>query len=147
MRADRLKHAIQDIRSILGSAGATAAETDFAKLEEFIELNGDRDLDELLAEVRAKLDPAQKKQEAIAQYLDKLQSSGFDEAKFHGALQAIKNDKTFDKDDVLLIAKAYGVIRISGKSKSSYIESIDKHFFWRLYNRDADEMAKRATPW
>jgi ribosomal protein L12E/L44/L45/RPP1/RPP2 len=147
MRADRLIRAIQDIRSILGAAGATAAETDFEKLEEFIDGHGDRDLDELLGEVRAKLDPAQKKQGAIAQHLDRLKSAGFDEAKFHAALQAIKNDKALDKDDVLQIAKAYGVIRISGKSKPSYIESIDKYFYWRLYNRDADEMAKRATPW
>jgi hypothetical protein len=147
MRADRLKHGIQEIRSILSAAGAASAETDFAKLEEFFDHHGDRDLDELLVEIRAKLDPVSKKQDIIARHLDRLKSAGFDESKFHAVLQAIKNDKTFDKDDVLQIAKAYGVIRISGKSKASYIESIDKHFYWRLYNRDADEMAKRATPW
>lgn len=147
MRADRLKHSIQEIRSILAAAGAAAAEADFGKLEEYIERNGDRDLDELLSEMHGKLDPAQSKQEVIAQHLDRLKSAGLDEAKFRSALQAIKSEKTFGKDDVFQIAKAYGVIRISGKSKASYIESIDKHFYWRLYNRDADEMAKRATPW
>ncbi len=126
---------------------STSRRSRFEQLEKYIDLHGDRDLDELLEEIREKLDPAIRKHQDINRYVERLKSAGHDEAKFHAALQLIKNDKAIDKDDVLQIARTYGVIRISGKSKPSYIESLDKHFCWRLYNRDADEMAKRATPW
>ncbi len=122
MRADQLKASIKEIRDIFSAAGSAAAEADFERLEKYIDLHGNRDLDDLLSEISAKLDPALYKKQAVSRYVDKLKSAGFDESKFKAALQSIKEDKTMDKNDTLQIAKFFGVIRISGRSKPSYLE-------------------------
>ena len=147
MRANELKDSLFEIRDIFASAGISAAENDVARLAEYIEQQGDRDLDEVLAEIREKLDPSAGKRKICSRHVENLKSAGLDESRFHAALKNLRDDKVLDKNDILQILKDYGVIRIGGKSRDSFLESLDKHFYWLLYNRDADAMAKRATPW
>jgi hypothetical protein len=147
MRADQLKVALLEIKDIFAAAGVAAAEKDMAELAQFIERQGDRDVDSILAEIRDKLDPSARIKLLVVHHVDQLKASGLDEPKFRSAFMRLRDEKLLDKQAVLDVLKQYGVIRVSGKSRDSYLESLDKHFYWLLYNRDADAMAKRATPW
>ncbi len=147
MRADELKVSLSEIREIFAAAGVAAAEKDIALLTEYIEQQGLRELDEVLAEISEKLDPSLALRAQISRHVENLKRAGLDEPQFRAALSALREDKSLDKHSILNILKDYGVIRIGGKSREAYIESLDKHFYWLLYNRDADAMAKRATPW
>ena len=113
----------------------------------FVEENGDREVEELIAEIAAKLDPSTAKAIAFANHLAELQKAELDEAKFKQALSALRSNKAMDADAMLQIGKKYGVIRFGGKSRSAVLEALEKHFYWMLNNRDTDAMARRATPW
>ena len=147
MRADQLKNNLLEIKGIFSAAGVALAENDVAKLAEYFERQGERDLDEVLEEITAKLDPTVGRRLAIAAHIEALKMAALDETRFQAALNALRTDRSLDKLDVLQVLQGYGVIRISGKSRDAYLESLDKHFYWLLYNRDADAMAQRATPW
>lgn len=147
MLSTQLSKTIQEIKEIFSAAGIPAAESDFQQLAAYIEQKGDTEIGALFDEMRTRLDPALQKKIIANQHLAAIKAADLEPAKFKAALDSLGRDPMLDKNDVLQIAKAYGVIRIAGKSKASYVESIDKHFYWMLYNRDADAMAKRATPW
>ena len=150
MRADQLSKTLLEIKGIFSAAGLPAIEKDVATLAEYIGQQGDRDVDHVLAEIKAKLDPAAKPAVGsgqIAGHIEALKNAGLDEARFRSALGSLRADKALDKQDVLQVLQGFGVIRINGKSRDAYLESLDKHFYWLLYNRDADAMAERATPW
>lgn len=147
MRANDLSASILELKAIVAAAGANTAEADLAKLAEFIGSYGDEDADRVLEEIKSLLDPAALKARAIERRAKALLDAQFDEHAFRSEINAIREDKYLNKDDVLAILNKYGVIRISGKSRATYLESLEKHFYWKLYNKDADEMAKRATPW
>lgn len=147
MLSTQLSKTIQEIKKIFSAAGVPAAESDFQQLAAYIEQKGDKEIDALFDEIRVNLDPSSRKKLLLNQHLTALRAAELEPTTFKSALDALSRDSILDKNDVLQVAKAYGVIRIAGKSKASYVESIDKHFYWMLYNRDADAMAKRATPW
>ncbi len=145
MRVNEIKAAIENVRSILAAGGASAAERDLSKLVKLLAEQGDRDHDEYVAEVQATLASGGKPDlNAIAA---RLAAAGDSEAAFKTVLAEIESSTAIKKAEALDIAKSYGVVRINERSKASIIESIDKHFYWMLYQRDADAMAKRATPW
>lgn len=147
MRAAQINTVLQEIKCIFAAAGAGTAEKDLELLAEYFEQQGDRDLDEVLAGLRSRLDPVAAKSASVALHSESLKDAGLDESRFRSAFAKLKGDKVLDNDDLLKVLRSYGVIRISGKSRNSYLESLEKHFYWLLYNRDADTMAKRATPW
>lgn len=149
MRVDEIRAALENVRQVLAAGGAAAAERDLKRLVDQLAANGDRDLDQYVAEVREAISEAKAGPDAasVETAVGWLKDAGFDEAAFKAALKKIEDATAIKKDAALLIAQGYGVIRINSRSRASIIESIDKHFYWALYQRDADEMAKRATPW
>lgn len=82
-----------------------------------------------------------------ASYADQLKAADFDESAFKAVLADLAQDASIKKAEAAEIARDYGVIRLETRSKAAIMESIEKHFYWMLYNREANEMAKRATPW
>lgn len=144
MRVNEIREAIENLRPVLAAGGAGAAERELAKLVELLGTHDDRDLDEFIAEIRSSIEAA-KPDPSI--FVNRLVAAGDDEARFKSALAEVAAAATVKKPEALDIAKRYGVIRIDTKSRASIIESIEKHFYWMLYQRDADAMAKRATPW
>jgi hypothetical protein len=147
MRAEQLKLALLEIKGLFTAAGVAAVEKDMDTIADYVGRDGSRNVDQLISEIRAKLDPSVSKAVRIAQHVASLKEAGLQEQSFHAAIDGLRMDKSMDKTDVLKVLQAFGVIRINGKSRESYIESLDKHFYWLLYNRDADAMAQRATPW
>lgn len=146
MRAEQLRDAVQEIQELFAAAGVTAHK-ELASLAEFIDARSGQTVEELVAEIRAKLDPAHGKRLLIAQHVASLKQAGASEQAFLVALEKLQTDKAVEKDDMLQVLKDYGVIRNSGNSRKAYVEALRKHFYWLQYNRDADALAKRATPW
>jgi hypothetical protein len=144
MRVEEIKTAIENLRDILAAGGAKSAEADLSRLIELLAAQGDKDLDQYVNEVRGILEP---KPECVDSFVGRLKSAREDEGLFKAALADIAKAKLIKKPEAVEIAKRYGVIRIDQKSKASVIASIEKYFYWMLYQRDAGAMAQRATPW
>lgn len=144
MRVNELKEAIENVRAVLAAGGAGTAERDLARLIDLLAAQGDKDLDTYISEVKAVLDP---KGPDVGLFIARLKSAGDDEKVFKSTLDEIAKAPAIKKPEALKIAQGYGVIRLNERSKASIVESIEKHFYWSLYQRDADAMAKRATPW
>lgn len=147
MQASELKKPLLEAKETLEAAGAILAAKDIGGLLDLIDSQADVELDQFLLHVQRQLDPSAHKSVLRTLHVSALRNALLDEAKFKLAMNALRAEKALDKTDVLSVAKNYGVIRIAGKSRDGYLESIEKYFYWALYNRDADEMAKRATPW
>lgn len=94
-------------------------------------------------------------------YADRLRAAGisndlmrddqYDSAVWRPQVEAIlaeiADDPSVDTAAVRAIAEELDVIRVSGRSKTSLIDNILSHYIWLLYQRDANAMARRATPW
>lgn len=146
MQARQLSDTLNELRDILVAAGVKDADLEVGGLARWIGEQGGS-AEEAVAKIAQALDPAQQRRVAVLRHVGALTSAGFDEGAFKGAFAQLSADKQVGKDEMLDVAKALGVIRIEGKSRKSYLESIEKYFYWALYNRDANEMARRATPW
>lgn len=144
MRVSEIREAIENLRPVLAAGGGYAAERELAKLVAMLASHDNRDLDELIAEIKRSIEAAKPDSSF---FVSRLQAAGDDEARFKSALAEVAAAATIKKPEALDIAQRYGVIRIDQRSRASIIESIEKHFYWALYQRDADAMAKRATPW
>ncbi|MEQ1695821.1 MAG: hypothetical protein ABL901_08270 [Hyphomicrobiaceae bacterium] len=79
--------------------------------------------------------------------LAQLQSAGLNEPEFLRLLDEIANDKNIKKADLLKIAQVYVGYADKKASTDKLISAIKTRFYGKIYDRDADEMAKRATPW
>lgn len=142
MRVRDLRLALEQIRDVFDGGGAVAQARDLQRVADMLAKNDGADLTSYLDDVRSKLQPA-----TPERYVEALRNAGFDEDKFKAVIADMRADRNLDKDGVHSVGEGYGVIRLSGRGKDSLIDSIEKHFYWLVYNRDADEMAKRATPW
>lgn len=145
MRVSELRSAIEGIRRLFDAGGAASAGKDLGKVSELLSAQNDRDLDDYLGEVKVKLAPPPPPSAEL--HLARLKDAGFDESRFNAALASLRADKKLSKPTLEALASDYGVIRLSKNSKPAIIESIEKHFYWTLNNRDADALARRATPW
>lgn len=143
MRVGELSVILDEVARLLASGGGASAARDLEKLRALLEQHSDRDLGDYLSEIEHKLDPVSR----AAVHIARLKEAELDERRFEVALERMRADDAISKDAAIAVAKGYGVIRLTTRSRSTVIESIDKHFHWMLYNRDADALAKRATPW
>ena len=122
MRVSDIKTAIENVRAVLASGGATAAEKDLALLADTLSSGGDRDLDAYLSDVEAKLSPTcatAASVKDVGAYVRRLKEAGFDEVAFKSVLFDIDKDVTLGKPEVTQIAREHGVIRIEGRSKKA----------------------------
>jgi len=84
----------------------------------------------------------------VNKYIKDLKLAKFSEQFFLKVFNQIKNDKTLTTIDLLEISYKYGQgVATSRSSKRSLYKSISTGFYARVYDRDATDMAKRATPW
>lgn len=149
MRASELGDTIRRIGDVIGAAGRSAAQQDFERVADLLAEYGETDVETALVEMRRAFasDAARDRETAVGSHSETLLAAGLDEARFKTALAKIEADKTLSKDDVIAIARTYGVIRMNGRSRASAIESIEKHFYWRAIDQDSRAVASKATPW
>jgi len=145
MRGHQLREILSDIRdAISGSGGAKQAEA-IDRIQSAL-----ADLDHCPAnDVVNRVDAAVASvtQPAWEAKLAQLQSAGLDEVEFLKRLDEIVTDKSIKKADLLQIAQAYVGYADKKASASKLADAIKTRFYGKIYDRDADEMAKRATPW
>jgi hypothetical protein len=147
MRLKELQSALAEIRDVFAAGGSSTAERDLDAVLSLLASEPDRDLGAYLAEIRNVLNGKRHPSSSASELAATLIAAGLDEEKFKTALATISADQAIGKQEMLDLAKTYGVIRLNARSRSTILESIEKHFYWMLINRDADNMAKRATPW
>lgn len=145
MRGHQLREILSDIRNaIAGSGGAKQAEA-LDRIQAAL-----ADLDQASATDavgRIGSNVACLTQASWETKLAQLQSAGLNEPEFLKILDEIAADKSIKKADLLKIAQAYVGYADKKASADKLISAIKTRFYGKIYDRDADEMAKRATPW
>lgn len=79
--------------------------------------------------------------------LSDLQGAGISEADFLRLLAELAADKSIQKADVFKIAEGYVGYADKRASRDKLLDAIKTRFYGKIYDHDANEMAKRATPW
>ena len=75
----------------------------------------------------------------------RLKDAGLDQGKLLNELAAMRADKAIRKKHLIAIADRYGAD--SSGSVAKIYKSIEQRQNMLIYNRDADAMARKATPW
>ena len=145
MRGQQLRELLNDIRNaISGSGGAKQADA-LDRIQSAL-----ANLDQAPAsEAIGRLDATVQglTQPAWEAKLAQLQSAGLNEAEFLKILDELATDKSIKKADLLKIAHGYVGYADKKASADKLVSAIKTRFYGKIYDRDADEMAKRATPW
>jgi hypothetical protein len=127
---------------VFAAAGAKSAQKDLASLLELLNDNDDLDLSAFLESLRRNLEKP-----GAPEWIRRLSEAELNEASF---LQVF-SDLTASpctKTEFKTIAEAYTGSKLKAKqSKNDFLEAIKSEFYGRLYERDVDKIAARATPW
>ena len=145
MRGHQLREILGDIRSAISGSGGTKQAEALDKLQAAL-----TDFDQApSSEIISHLDKTVTglTQSAWEVKLAQLQSAGLNESEFLIIVEELSTDKTIKKADLLKIAQAYVGYADKKASADKLISAIKTRFYGKIYDRDADEMAKRATPW
>ena len=145
MRGNGLRAILQDIQSALTAGGGAAQAKALEKLSQSFETQDAASVSDIASSVEATITEASLP--SWQKHARALKAAGLDEREFSRAFAAIANDKSLKKSDLAEIAKEYEV-RVGPKLTSEKIaDKIRGAFYEKLYERDANAMAKRATPW
>ncbi|MEQ1669826.1 MAG: hypothetical protein HOO99_13010 [Hyphomicrobiaceae bacterium] len=145
MRGHSLRELLHDIQSSISAAGAVVQAKALGQLAEAFKHSDEKSVDDISADIASAI--ADANAPAWEKHAKALKASALDERLFLQAIAAIQNDKGLKKPQIVAIAKDYGV-RVEAKaSVDRLVEQIKSIFYEQLYQRDADAMAQRATPW
>lgn len=144
MRVRDLKHVLEEVRGIFVSAGARQQDKAFAAVADALKPFDDDDVDDYLPKVRTAADDASAPLED--QYSRTLMESGLDEATFLAALDKLRGDKRMKKPTLQKVVKKYIGIVDKKATTSQLLDAIKLAFYKKLYERDARELARKATP-
>jgi glycerol-3-phosphate O-acyltransferase len=145
MRGHDLREILADIRNAVGSTGGTKYAEAIAATEAAIAPQDNVQLEQLIANVDAAV--ASLTKPAWQCRLDELREAGLAEQAFLRALDDLRNDHAIKKPDLLKIAESYVGYVEKKLSTDRLLDAIKTRFYGKLYDYDANEMAKRATPW
>jgi hypothetical protein len=145
MRGHELRDILADIRKAVGSAGGTKYAEAIGATEAAIAVHDNVPIDDVIANVDAAV--ASLTKPAWQARLDELRGAGIAEQAFLRAFDELRNDHTIKKPDLIKIAEAYVGFVEKKSSVERLLDAIKTRFYGKLYDHDANEMAKRATPW
>ena len=145
MRGHRLREILQDIQHALRVGGGAKQADALDRLSKALATRDADNIEAISASIAGALDGAAASR--WQRHAEALKKAGYDEQLFQLAFASLQKDKTLKKADIAQIASDYGVRAGSKTSADKLLHAIRGSFFERLYNRDADEMAKRARPW
>ena len=144
MRHEELRKAINEIRDVLLAAGRQDVGQSLTDLFDRLDDGQDASPDEMVKRLRAAVD--QMGIPAPARYSARLAEIGLEEAAFASLLDEIANDPSLKKADMQAILRAYTGRHDKRSSLAQLKEDLKRAFYTKLYDRDAQEMANRATP-
>lgn len=145
MRGQQLRELLAELRKTIASTGAAQHEEALSKLENAIIQHDSSELGDVLAAVEnaSVLTVAP----GWEQHLMRLLAAGLDEPTFVQALAVIQADSKIKKSDLLKITERYVGMADKKASADKLLSAIKTEFYSKVYARDSNEMAKRATPW
>lgn len=145
MRGQQLRELLAELRRTVGAVGAAQPAEGLAKIEKALASQDGSELSEVLASVERAAS------EAVApiweQHLLRLLGAGLDETSFLKGLAQLEADTKVKKADLVKIAERYAGLADRKSSVDKLLGAIKTEFYAKVYARDANEMAKRATPW
>jgi hypothetical protein len=143
MHVRDLRAALQEIEEVFAAAGAKPAQKDLASLLELLNDNDDLDLSAFLESLRRNL----LEKPGAAEWVRRLNETELNEASFLQIFSELTASPG-TKAEFQAVAEAYTGSKLKAKqSKNDFLEAIKSEFYGRLYERDADKIAERATPW
>jgi hypothetical protein len=144
MRVGDLRTILKDLERLFGISGARSQETAVARVADALPSDQDHDLHSYLKTVQQEI--AEDAKSAAERYVLGLQQAGLDEKAFASIFSALEIDKKVKRAELLKIAEDYtGSVDRKAPAKK-LLKHIKAHFYTKLYERDANELAKRATP-
>ncbi|HXE86509.1 MAG TPA: hypothetical protein VN524_06885 [Hyphomicrobiaceae bacterium] len=146
MRVRDLRGLLRDLERIFGVSGAKTQQDAVANVADALphDRGQEQDLAVYLKKVEEEL--ADDAAPPSAKYVRRLREAGLAEDAFLAALNSIEADKRIKKADLLAIAQAYTGSADRKASVRSLLKQMRAHFYTKLYERDANELAKRAKP-
>jgi hypothetical protein len=135
MRVRDLRKIVQDIARVFEVSGATKQYTAISKVEAALQPHDGQYLDTYLDGVEGQLS-----------YLRRLKDAGLAEHKFTAVFASLEADKKLKKPELIKIAEGYTGSADRKANAKKLLKHIKTHFYAMLYERDANELAKRATP-
>ena len=145
MRGHQLREILNDIRTAISGSGGTKHADALDRIQSAL-----ADLDHAPAgDVISRVESAATtiSSPPWSLKLSQLQGVGLNEAAFLKLIEEISADKSLKKADLLQITQAYVGYADKKASSAKMIDAIKTRFYGKIYDRDADIMAKRATPW
>jgi hypothetical protein len=145
MHVKELRAALKEIGEVFSAAGAEALEKDLAAVIELLGNNDDLELSTFLEVLKKGL--AGKLSISSDEWLQRLKDAALDESAFLRTFADLEASAC-PKSDLLKITENYTGSKFKAKSsKQDLLAGIKSDFYGRIYDRDADRIAKRATPW
>jgi hypothetical protein len=145
MRVRDLRLVIDEVRRIFTVSGAKSQESGLAQVSAALEQHDDQALDAYLEQVRQSA-PSSLASPRVAESTRRLAEASLDEGLFLKVLADLNADKSLKKADLQKIVEAYTGSFDSRANASKLIDAIRRAFYKKLYERDARELARRATP-
>jgi hypothetical protein len=144
MRVRDLRAVLKDIQRVFKISGAKTQETAFAKLSATLQGQDGQDLDSCLKAVEDEIQEASLPR--VTTYLRRLGDIGLDEQAFRDFLEKLEKDRSLAKSDLITIVERYTGSADRRGTVKKLVKQLRSHFYAKLYERDANELAKRATP-
>jgi hypothetical protein len=145
MSVKRLRAAIDQIASILQSAGAGNQSKNFSALSSLLEGNDEKSLPEFFAVLSAPTVPATVSGDGINRYIRRIEEAGTDEVGFSFVMSELLKDKAIRKADVDAIASGYTKGRSKWPTKRDGIKAIEATFRERAYQAVKMRQVEKAS--
>jgi hypothetical protein len=145
VRGQNLREILTHIGKAVGVAGASKHADAISSISDALADHDEDHVDAVVEHVAEKV--ASLTLPTWQRRLDEIKAAGISEAKFLSAFDALMLDKSLKKNDIVKIAEAYVGFVDKKHSVDRVLDSIKTRFYGKLYDHDANEMAKRATPW
>jgi NurA-like 5'-3' nuclease len=145
MRGHQFRNLLADIRNVVGVAGSKKHVEALQSAETALSQFDNVSVDTIVSRVETVVSDLTKP--SWAKRLQQLEDAGVSEADFLRAFDELRQDRTVKKPELLKIASVYVGYADKKLSSDKLLEAIKTRFFAKVYDRDANEMAKRATPW
>ena len=155
MKVKELQKSLQDVANVLELAGTKAVRNDLANVLKLLDGAEELELDVFLSLLEERMAAALKKtgarskaninREVVDLYVARLQQAAMDEKSFSALAAELKNDPKVRKAELSEIAKGYNAPLAN--TVAGLHKAIQTRFYERIYDRDATDMARRATPW
>ena len=145
MRGQGLRSLLDDIQRVVGEIGNKGQAEALGKLSESLKVFDQQLASEITETIEQCLQHSTAPRRVV--HLRSLITAGLIEDKFVQAFVQLECDKSLKRADLLWIATEFKARAPSSASGPKILQAIKGAFYERLYDRDADTMAKRATPW